>query len=101
MASNEVDEALKRLTSHKGVVAAVIVNSDGIPIRTVPPTMETKDATIYPGVLMPVIYKAKQMIKALDPSNDFASMRLRSNKTELLVYPEREYTLFVVQNASM
>ena len=97
----EIDEALKRLTSHKGIVAAVIVNSDGIPIRTIPAAMETKEATVYPGVLMPVIYKAKQMIKALDPSNDFASMRLRSNKTELLVYPEREYTLFVVQNASM
>ena len=46
-----------------------------------------------------MIQKAKQMIKALDASNDFSSLRLRSKKTEILVYPEKEYTLFVVQSS--
>ena len=43
--------------------------------------------------------QAKLMIKALDGTNDFSSMRLRSQKNEILVYPEKEYTLFVVQTA--
>lgn len=34
---SEVEETLKRLQSHKGVQGIVIVNSDGIPIRTTLP----------------------------------------------------------------
>ena len=40
------------------------------------------------------------MIKALDNTNDFATMRIRSQKNELLIFPEKEYTLYVVQNAA-
>jgi dynein light chain roadblock-type len=29
-----VDETFKRLQSHKGVLGAIVVNSEGIPIRT-------------------------------------------------------------------
>lgn len=96
---SEIEETLKRLMSHKGVQAAVIINSEGIVIRTMPATMEHKDAVNFPGVMMPVIQKARQMIKALDAQNDFSALRLRSQKNEILVYPEREYTLFVVQSA--
>jgi hypothetical protein len=49
--------------------------------------------------LAPLHPQAKLMIKALDGTNDFSSMRLRSQKNEILVYPEKEYTLFVVQTA--
>ena len=39
------------------------------------------------------------MIKVLDGQNDFTGLRIRSQKNEILVMPEREYTLFVVQKA--
>lgn len=81
-------QTLKRLMAHKGVQTAVIVNTDGIPIRTMPANMEHKDAVMFPGVLMPVIQKARQMVKALDTQNEFSAMRLRSAKNEILVYPE-------------
>ena len=71
-------QTLKRLMAHKGVQTAVIVNTDGIPIRTMPANMEHKDAVMFPGVLMPVIQKARQMVKALDSQNEFSAMRLRS-----------------------
>ena len=87
-----MEEALKRLTAHKGVTQAVIVNSDGIPIRTVPAAMEPKDATMFPAVLLPVVQKSKQMVAALAKlegiDNSFNSIRLRSKKNEILVYPE-------------
>lgn len=88
----EVEEALKRLTAHKGIQTAVICNSDGIPIRTVPPTMEAQEATMYPAMLLPVVQKSKQMLAALSKlegvDNSFTSVRLRSAKNEILVYPE-------------
>ena len=97
----EIEETLKRLMAHKGVQMAVIVNSDGIPIRCSPATMEHKDAVMFPGVLLPVIQKARQMIKALDSQNEFSALRMRSQKNEILVYPEKEYTLFVVQSGAV
>ena len=33
-------------------------------------------------------------------ANDFSTMRIRSNKNELLIFPEKEYTLYVVQSAA-
>jgi dynein light chain roadblock-type len=32
--SNEVEETMKRIQSHKGVVGTIVVNSEGIPIKT-------------------------------------------------------------------
>lgn len=31
---SEVEETLKRISSHKGVIGTVIVNNDGVPIRS-------------------------------------------------------------------
>ncbi len=99
--AQEIEDALKRLTSHQGILAAVIINSDGIPIRSVPATMDPKEATMFPALLMPVVFKARQMISALakleGTDNGFIAMRLRSKKNEILVYPEKEYMLCVVQ----
>ena len=36
MATSEIEETMKRLMAHKGVQAVVIVNNEGIPIRTSP-----------------------------------------------------------------
>ncbi len=99
--SGEIEETMKRLVAHKGVQMAVIVNSDGIPIRTSPATMEHTVAVTFPAVLLPVVQKARQMIKALDSTNDFSAIRMRSDKNEIIVYPEKEYTLFVVQEGAL
>jgi hypothetical protein len=34
MAANDVEEAVKRINSHKGVIGMLIINNDGIPIKT-------------------------------------------------------------------
>lgn len=31
--ADAVEEALKRISSHKGIVGIVIINGDGVPIR--------------------------------------------------------------------
>ena len=37
------------------------------------------------------------MIKYLDNTNDFVNMRIHSKKNEILVFPDKDYTLIVVQ----
>lgn len=46
--STEVEETLKRLQSHKGVKGVVIMNSDGIPIRSnLPQVTTTSGGRLY------------------------------------------------------
>lgn len=95
--ASELDETIKRLNAHKGVEKIVIINSEGIPIRTSPATMEHMTAVQYPALLQPLVTKSKQMIKFLDATNDFMNLRIHSAKNEILVFPDRDYTLIVVQ----
>ena len=96
--ASEIEDVMKRLSAHQGVETIVVMNSDGIPIRTAP-AMEPKDAVLYPALLSLLIEQAQKMIKTLDVTNEFQTMRIRSHKNEILVYPEKEYTLVVVQKA--
>lgn len=96
--TSEIEETMKRLTSHQGVQSIVIMNNEGVPIRTVP-AMESKDSVLYPALLLPLIDQARGIIKSLDPTNDYQNMRIRSKKNEILIYPEKDYSLVVVQAA--
>ncbi len=94
-AMSEVEETLKRINSHKGVQGIVIVNSEGIPIRS---TLEQTEATRYAALIMQLSHKARSAVRELDPLNDLSFLRIRSKKHEILVAPEKEFILIVVQN---
>ena len=41
---SEVEESLKRLVGHKGVIGTIVVNNEGVPIKsTMPPQSSTVD----------------------------------------------------------
>lgn len=92
---SEVEETLKRINSHKGVQGIVIVNSEGIPIRS---TLDSGEATRYAALIMNLASKARSAVRELDPLNDLTFLRIRSKKHEILVAPEKEFILIVVQN---
>ena len=43
-----VEETIKRISSHKGIVGVLIVNGDGIPIRS---TLENSLSVQYAGLV--------------------------------------------------
>jgi len=92
---SEVEETLKRINSHKGVQGIVIVNNEGIPIRS---TIEPEAATRYAALIMSLSAKARSAVRELDPQNDLTFLRIRSKKHEILVAPEKDFQLIVVQN---
>eukprot|EP00326_Haptolina_ericina_P003550 CAMPEP_0181213312 /NCGR_PEP_ID=MMETSP1096-20121128/24832_1 /TAXON_ID=156174 ORGANISM="Chrysochromulina ericina, Strain CCMP281" /NCGR_SAMPLE_ID=MMETSP1096 /ASSEMBLY_ACC=CAM_ASM_000453 /LENGTH=98 /DNA_ID=CAMNT_0023304931 /DNA_START=17 /DNA_END=313 /DNA_ORIENTATION=+ len=92
---SEVEETLKRINSHKGVQGIVIVNAEGIPIRS---TLEGAEATRYAALIGTLTSKARSAVRDLDPLNDLTFLRIRSKKHEILVAPEKEFILIVVQN---
>jgi len=93
--ANEVEESMKRLLSHKGVIGLVVINSDGIPIKS---TLDNALSIEYAGQIQLLVEKARAMIKDMDSTNDLTFVRLRSKKHEVLVAPDKEYALIVIQN---
>lgn len=57
--SSEVEETVKRIVAHKGVQSVVIVDKEGIPIRTFPATMEHTMAVAHAALLVPLITKVR------------------------------------------
>ena len=41
--------------------------------------------------------QAKSVVRDLDPVNDLRFLRMRSNKTEILIAPDEDYILIVLQ----
>ncbi|KAJ3076737.1 Dynein light chain roadblock-type 2 [Podochytrium sp. JEL0797] len=94
-ANSEVEETLKRLAAHKGVEGIVIVNLEGIPIRT---TLEPDKTIQYAALITQLAAKARSVVRDLDPQNDLTFLRIRSKKHEIMVAPDKEYILIVLQN---
>ena len=94
---SEVEETIKRIQSHKGVVGIIVVNSEGIPIRT---TLDNSTTVQYAGLIHQLTLKARGTVRDIDPQNDLTFLRLRSKKHEIMIAPDKEYLLIVIQNPS-
>ena len=97
MAENNIEELIKDVTKHAGVKGFIIVNSEGIPIRHSFEDADRQLAIQYAGLLQQMAMKARSAVKEIDPNNDLIFLRLRSKKHEILIAPEREYLLIVIQ----
>jgi dynein light chain roadblock-type len=91
-----VEECLKRIQGHKGVVGSIVINSDGIPIRT---SMDNSTTIQYAALIHQLTSKARSVVRDLDPTDDLTFLRIRSKKHEIMVAPDNEFTLICVQNA--
>ncbi|XP_005986818.1 dynein light chain roadblock-type 1 [Latimeria chalumnae] len=91
----EVEETLKRIQSQKGVQGIIVVNAEGIPIKT---TMDNATTVQYTGLIHQLVLKARSTVRDIDPQNDLTFLRVRSKKNEIMVAPDKEYFLIVIQN---
>ncbi|XP_012367385.1 dynein light chain roadblock-type 1 isoform X2 [Nomascus leucogenys] len=91
----EVEETLKRLQSQKGVQGIIVVNTEGIPIKS---TMDNPTTTQYASLMHSFILKARSTVRDIDPQNDLTFLRIRSKKNEIMVAPDKDYFLIVIQN---
>ncbi|XP_071957506.1 dynein light chain roadblock-type 2-like [Antedon mediterranea] len=92
---SEVEETLKRIHSHKGVVGIIVVNNEGIPIRS---TMDNSTTVQYTGLMHQLIAKTRSTVREIDPQNDLTFLRVRTKKHEIMATPDKEYFLIVIQN---
>ncbi|CAK6979071.1 dynein light chain roadblock-type 1 [Scomber scombrus] len=93
----EVEETLKRIQGQKGVQGIIIVNSEGIPIKT---TLDNSSTVQYAGLIHQLVMKARSTVRDIDPQNDLTFLRIRSKKNEIMIAPDKDYFLIVIQNPS-
>jgi len=98
MSETEIEDTLKRIQSHRGVKGVLIINNDGIPIRT---NMNSEDSENYCSMLSQLVQKATSVVRTLDNNDDLTFLRVRSKQHEILIAPDKEYVLIVVQNPNM
>ncbi|CAM4861925.1 unnamed protein product [Rotaria socialis] len=84
MTQAEVDDTLKRIQEHKGVQGYLIINSDGIPIRS---SLDASVTQQYAALIKSLSDKARSTIREMDPSNELLFFRMRTKKHEILVAP--------------
>lgn len=93
--SAEVEELLKRFQAFKNVVGIVVVDNDGIPIKT---TLEYNLTLHYAAVMQTLREKARQVVQDLDATNEFTFLRLRTLLHEVMLCPQDDYFIMVIQN---
>jgi len=95
---SEVEETFKRIQAHKGVIGIIVVNQEGIPIRT---TLDNSTTVQYAGLIVSLTAKARSTVRDIDPQNDLTFLRIRSKKHEIMIAPEKDYMLIVIQNPTV
>jgi len=93
--SSEVEETLKRVQSHKGVKGVIIMTFEGIPIRS---TLSSEETESYSALISQLSMKAAGVVRTLDESDELAFLRIRSKKQEIMIAPDKDYILVVIQN---
>ena len=92
---SEVDATLERIKQHKGVVGYIIINSEGHYVKT---TLDNSTTTQYQNLFTQLTMKSRSVVRDLDPTDNLRFLRLKSAKHEIMIAPESEFTLIVIQD---
>ncbi|KAI8060230.1 hypothetical protein BC940DRAFT_246770 [Gongronella butleri] len=90
-----MDETIKRISARKGVKGIVILNHQGQTIKT---TLDNDVAKQYALQFSALVKQAHATVAAVEEDNDLTFLRVRTKKYEVMIAPNEEYVLLVVQN---
>ena len=91
---SEVEDTIKRMEQHKGVEGVIILSHDGIPIRS---TLDNDKTISYAALITQLTEKAASVVRELDVTNELTFLRIRSKNKEIMVAPDAQYILIVIQ----
>jgi dynein light chain roadblock-type len=95
---DELEETLKRILSYKGVIGVLIMNNQGITIKS---TLDNDLTFQYSSLFSQFTEKAKSIIKELDNTNDLTFLNIRSKKHEIMIATEKEYIFIVIKDPNI
>ena len=92
---SEIEDTFARIEMRPNVAGVIVVNSDGLPIRST--ITDTAQQTNYAHLITALAAKARHCVRDLDPTNDLTFLRIRSKKNEIMVAPDKDFILIVIQ----
>ena len=108
----EMDEVLKRIQSSRNVAGVMVINNEGIPLKS---TLDSSTTVQYGGMVADLALHARSIVRDLDPTNELTFLRydryelsfaphetlprVKSHKHEVLVAPDESFVIIVLQNA--
>ena len=90
-----MEATLQRINNYKGVIGCIVVDEEGTAIRTTCQGGITGD---YAEIIPQLSAMARSMVRDLEPQNDLEFLRIRSKKHEIMIAPNKEFTLIVIQD---
>ena len=101
--TTEVEKRIDRIQQHKGVKGLLIVTykDDGNLPQFVKNTFskDQHQQSINYGVMLSGLAKqARNLVRDLDPSNDLTFLRVTCKKYEMMIAPDKDYFLIVIQS---
>ncbi|KAH6569408.1 hypothetical protein BASA50_000684 [Batrachochytrium salamandrivorans] len=92
---NDVETALARIQSHKGVQGIVIATHEGSVIRSTLDNIQTPQIST---LVVQLAARGKGVVRDLDPEDELTFLRIQSKKHEIMVAETKQYLLIVIQN---
>ncbi|XP_028408970.1 dynein light chain roadblock-type 2-like [Dendronephthya gigantea] len=85
---------LERLENDPTVIGVMVVGNDGYPIRS---SLDSATTINYLENFGSLIELARYTVKNMDPSDELNFLRMRTKDYEVMIAPEKEYSLLVLQ----
>ena len=92
---NITEQKFQELTSAKNVIGVIVLNADGAPIKT---SLDQQNTTTYSEMVYNLVKKTRELIQVADATNDTKFLRLTTKRNEIMISPDAQYTLIVIQH---
>mmetsp|Transcript_1617 Transcript_1617/g.3551 ORF Transcript_1617/g.3551 Transcript_1617/m.3551 type:complete len:104 (-) Transcript_1617:21-332(-) len=92
---SSVESTLSRIVSHSGVRGVLILTLSGSCVRSsLPPDLTAQ----YSALVSELAAKAASVTRTLDATDEMTFLRVRSRQHEIMVAPDKEFLLVVIQD---
>lgn len=94
VSKTDVEKVLRRIQAHRGVVALMVTNREGLVLRS---NLDITTTKLYSAQYQNLIRMAHSAVRELDPENELRFIRVRNKQHEIMVAPTEDLILIVVQ----
>merc|ERR1711874_742122 len=91
----DMDDVLKRIQTSRNVAGVMVINNEGIPLKS---TLDSSTTVQYGGMVADLAAHARSIVRDRDPTNELTFLRVKSHKHEVLVAPDDSFVIIVLQN---
>ncbi|XP_013083551.2 dynein light chain roadblock-type 2-like isoform X1 [Biomphalaria glabrata] len=91
----DAEEIMKRIVDHKGVTQLMVINKNGHPLNMTLEMNEASESQVKH--IHEFAIAARRVVRDMDPTDNLVFLRTSSDNFEILISPDEEFTVVVVQ----